>query len=353
VSSAAQASRLPGEGDAALALVRGEIGSRGVVFNDPLWARVVSECYGFADCSASADGGTVPLFLTTSPLLGRKLVSAVYNSYASPLFRDAEACAALVDRAIACARARDVAYLELKCLFPLPADVAARFGLVRRERYRATFVPLAPARMPYGANFRRNLRRASRAMRAAGARIERTAALGDLESFYALMVRRYRDKHAMIPQPWRLFEILHRRFLRAGRGDLWAVRAAGGAVVAGVVCLRAGAVVTACYGACDDACGIRSVDAVLKDAMMTRYAEEGARVFDMGITSPLQKSVQFAKDRFGGVTVAVPTYYFPVRAQRIPDLDYADAYLWARRPFRWVPLWMIRRVSRVIVPYLN
>ena len=347
------AAQTPGD---TLASLRGEIESTGVVFNDPQWAEIVCDCYGFQDCTVSVPGGSLPLFHTSSPLLGNKIVSAVYNGYASPLYRDVGACAALIERAVEVARARNVAFLELKCVFPLPEDVVADCGLLRRDRYRVTLVPLARGAdryRRYSANFRRNLRRASREMEAAGLRVERANAAADLAAFYDVLVRRYRDKHLMIPQPWRLFELLRSRFLERDRGDLWLVRSAGGRVASGILCLRRGAVVTACFGANDDAYRLLSVDAVLKDTMMEHYAREGLRVYDLGVTSPAQESVLFSKSRFGGATFAMPSYYALVQADHVADVDYANAYMWARRAFRYVPLAVVRRLSPVIVPYLN
>ena len=80
---------------------------------------------------------------------------------------------------------------------------------------------------------------------------------------------------------------------------------------------------------------------------MERYAGEGVRIFDLGITSLAQESVLFAKSRFGGVTAPIPSYYFLVRADRVSELDYATAYSWARRAFRHVPLPVVRRLSPV------
>jgi hypothetical protein len=241
-------------------------------------------------------------------------------------------------------------------LFPLPDDVVAGCGLMRRDRYCATLVPLARERARherYSRNFRSSLRRAYRRVAAAGVRIERTARARDLERFYDVLVRRYRDKHLMVPQPYRLFDLLRTRFLDAGRGDLWLARSGTGDVASGILCLRHGGIVTACFGASAEAYRSLSVDAVLKDAIMEHYAGEGMRVFDLGITSPVQQSVLFAKSRFGGVTVPMPSYYFLVRAESVAEIDYADAYLWARKAFRYVPLWAVRRLSPMLVPYLN
>jgi hypothetical protein len=342
--------------DDLLASLRREIESSGVVFNAPQWAEIVCDCYGFSDCSVSVAGGSLPLFHTSSPLLGSKIVSAVYNGYASPLYRDVGTCGALIERAIEVARARNVAFLELKCLFPLPDEVVASCGLIRRDRYCATLVPLARGAeryRRYSANFRRNLRRATRDVEAAGLRIERASRAADVGRFYDVLVRRYRDKHLMIPQPWRLFELLRSRFLENGRGDLWLARSRDGVVASGILCLPHGGVVTACFGASDEAYRPLSVDAVLKDSMMEHYAREGLRVYDLGVTSPAQESVLFSKSRFGGVTFSMPSYYALVQAQHVADIDYANAYMWARRAFRYVPLSVVRRLSPVIVPYLN
>jgi hypothetical protein len=339
-----------------LARMRAAVERDGVAFNDPLWADVVSECYGFRDCTVAVPGGSLPLFHTSSPLLGRKIVSAVYNSYASPLFRDDAAARELVEHAIGIARAMKVDYLHLKCLFPLPDEVIAGCGLVRRDSYRVTLVPLglgAERSIRYSANFRRTLRRAYRDAEDTGLRIQRGGSRADFVRFYDVLVRRYRDKHLMIPQPWRLFELLYTRFVEAGRGDLWLARSADGAIASGVLCLRHGAVVTACFGARDDAFRRLSVDAALKDAMMAHYGNEGFEVFDLGITSPAQESVLFSKNRFGGVTVPMPSYYFLLGAGRVPEIDYADAYMWARRAFRYLPVPVVKRLSPVLVPYLS
>jgi hypothetical protein len=342
--------------DDVLACMRNDVEQGGVVFNDPAWAGVVSECYGFRDCSVTTAGGSLPLFHTRSRLLGDKVVSAVYNSYASPLSADAHTSRELVEQAIAIARARNVAYLQLKCLFPLPDEVVSACGLVRRDSYRVTFVPLddaTPRAHRYSANFRRTLRRSYRAVGDAGLTIERTSSAEDVARFYEVLVRRYRDKHLMIPQPWRLFELLRTQFLSTSRGDLWLARSARNKIASGVLCLRHGRIVTACFGARDAAYDHLSVDAALKDAMMEHYANEGLKVFDLGITSPRQETVLFSKSRYGGVTVPMPSYYFLVRAERVPDIDYASAYMWARRAFRYVPLAAVRRLSPVLVPYLN
>jgi len=274
-----------------LAPMRNDIERDGVVFNDPQWAEVVSDCYGFSDCTVTAAEGSLPLFHTSSPLLGKKIVSAVYNSYASPLFGSESTSRRLIEHAIGVAQTRNVAYLQLKCLFPLPDEIVEACGLIRRDSYLVTLVPLssrAARYSRYSPNFRRNLRRANRDVQNAGVRIERSRSAVDVARFYDVLARRYRDKHLMLPQPWRLFDLLRTRFLDSGRGDLWLARSSDGKIASGVLCLRHGAIVTACFGARDAAYDRLSVDAVLKDAMLEHYANEGSTTFDLGITSPLQ-----------------------------------------------------------------
>ena len=327
----------------------------GVVFETPAWARLVRDCYGFPDRTLRAGGAHLPLFETRSPLLADKLSSAVFNSYAGPADADEAACEALVGRAIALARSRHVRCLELKCLFDLPPAVVRAHGLVRAPRFKATVVPLGSpdaVRARYHRTFRKHLRQAARPLAAEGVTIAPTTDLADVRRFHDLLVRQYRDRHRMIAQPWRLFELLHRRFLEPGTGTLLVARARG-RVMAGLLFLAAGDTVTGCYGAYDARFASWSLDTVLKDAALVYFAAAGFARCDLGLSSPAQHGLLFAKARFGGVTFDAPWYYAMLDGRGVPDVDFARSYMALRRPFRFVPVPVAKRLSSVLVRYLN
>ena len=345
-----------GEDEDRLEVLLRHVRGAGLAFNTPLWAGIVADCYGFEDCSLRSGAASLPLFASWSPLFGRKLSSAVFNSYASPIYETDEQCVELVREAVARAEARRAGVLELKSLCELPPEIVARFGFAVRRRYRATVVDLRlhrPELGSYGRNFRSHLRRAYRRLAEAGVSVGRTEDPLDVRRFHRLMLRRYRDKHRMIGQPLRLFELVRRRLMVSGEADLWVARKRDGELIAGMLVLVTPAVVTAAFGSSSAAYGRLSPDAVLKDAALDHYARRGHAVFDLGLSSRKQPQLLFAKSRFGGITFDAPFYYRPRAGGKIPELDFADAYAWLRGPFRAVPLPLVGLLSARLVRYLN
>jgi hypothetical protein len=334
----------------------GHVRRAGVAYNTPEWAEIVSRCYGFRDCTVRTGSASLPLFHSRSPLFGSKLVSAVFNSYASPIFESDADCDRIVGDAIAAARSLGVRLFEVKSLFPLPQAVVEENGLVERRRFRTTLVDLTahrPELASYTGKFRRHLRSAYDRARRAGVRIERTDSLADMIAFHEVMLRHYRDRHSMIGQPRRLFELIHSLLVRAGKGDLWVARTADGRVVGGIVALTTPTVVTAAFGSSSVAFRSMSIDAVLKDTTLNHYAAAGFPLYDFGVSSPKQPALEFAKSRFGGCSFDVPYYYRAFAGGRIPDIDFTDAFVGLRRYFKLTPMPIVRRLSPLIVSYLN
>jgi len=326
------------------------------VFASEAWAGIVAECYGFEDCTVRSGGAWLPLFASWSPLFGRKLVSAVYNFYASPVYDTPAECSELLALARTRATERQARVVEIKSLIELPPDAVARAGLVPVRRYTLTLLPLADHRTlwsRYSPNFRSHLRKARNRAARAGLRLYRSSEASEMAAFHDLLVRRYRNKHRMIGQPAKLFALLRRDFLLAGCGDLWLARTGDGVLTGGMVLLTHGRTVTACFGASHDAYQHLSVDALLKDATVAHYAEQGFRLYDLGITSPKQHDLLFAKSRFGGLTFDLPYYVLPLAGSPGPEIDFSDAYMWLRRPFRYVPVPVAKLLSSALVRYLN
>ncbi len=329
---------------------------RRAIYDTDAWRRIVCETYGFADRSIRRGAETLPLFLTTSPLLGRKLSSAVFNTYASPRFADAEGCAALLAAAVQAAERERVDVIEIKASAPLPAEAARTAGFVERGLYQRTLVPLDgeagfDARLP--GKFRRHLRALRRQWNEVGLRLERSRDISDLAGFHDLLVRCYRDAHRMIAQPYALFVRMWDELHSVGAADLWVVRDSRGAIVAGCVFGLEGEVATGMFSASSARHRSHGVDTLMKADAIRSYAAAGFRWADLGICSPRQEGLVFAKSRFAGQTSTLPYYYRSMASRPIPELDYADAYMWLRRPYRFVPVPLAKRIAAGIVRFLN
>ena len=326
------------------------------IYDTPDWRRIVCATYGFADRSIASDGAHLPLFLTSSPLLGRKLSSAVFNTYTATDFCDDRRCGALLEEAIAIGRRENVDVIEIKATHTLPAHVVRAAGFVERSTYQRTLVPLGSAAAVdarLSGKFRRQCRTMRRHWQAAGLHLERGRGLADLEQFHDLLVRCYRDAHAMIAQPFELFENLWNELQASGRIDLWVVRDGADAVVAGCLFGIEGDVATGMFSATAPRYRPIAVDTLMKLDAIRAYADAGIAWADLGICSMRQGGLVFSKSRFGGTTSRLPYYYRVAAARQLPDLDYADAYMWLRRPYRWLPVPLAKRLSAGITRYLN
>lgn len=326
-----------------------------LVFHSPEWARAVRDCYGFEDLGGELPQGCLPLFHTRSPLLGSKLVSAVFNTYASPACATPGDCEELVARAVALAEERRVAFLEIKGQEELPEHVVRRFDLQCRRYFQRSVVALGSGdpELRYERKFRKHLRRSRKALSTLGVRIDRSIDPRDLHAFHDLLVRCQRDRHAMIVQPVALFEALHRSFLARDRGHLFVARSTTGELVGGLLFLTHAETATGCFGAVREDHRPLSLDAVMKAESIRFYRERGFLEYDLGLSSPQQRGLLFAKACFGARTTTLPYYYRLVRARRMPTLDFNDAYPWLRRAFRRTPLPIVRQLSSWLPRYLN
>ena len=329
-------------------------GPASTIYDTAAWRAVVCDSYGFVDRSVKVDGAELPLFLTRSPLLGRKLSSAVFNSYASPSCGDERRCGELVAAGLKVAAEERVDWLEIKAVRPLPA--AAARGLERRESYLRTCVELG-SRQQVEANldgkFRRQLRALRRQWQGAGVRLEPSTDADDVRAFHDLWVRQSRDRHAMVAQPWSFVRRLWHELGPAGAVELWVVRDREDRVVAGCLFGIAGDVATGMFSATAPELRRLSVDTLMKVDVMLSYAERGLRWLDLGVSSPRQSGLQLSKARFGGRTEPLPYYVKAIRAAAVPHVDYSDAYPWLRAPFRWLPTPAAKLVGEAVVRFLN
>jgi len=96
-----------------------------------------------------------------------------------------------------------------------------------------------------------------------------------------------------------------------------------------------------------------AINTFVVDKAIEYYCNEKYKIFDFGISSPNQKGLIFFKSRWGGVTYNMPYYYYPVQIDEIPEIDFSDAYMWLRKPFKYVPIDFVKILSSMIVKYLN
>ncbi|HKX46436.1 MAG TPA: FemAB family XrtA/PEP-CTERM system-associated protein [Planctomycetota bacterium] len=106
---------------------------RGTLFHQSRWRRVVERVFRHRPAGLEARAGdrlvgVLPLMQVPALPIGRNLLSMPYAVYGGPVGESDAVCAALVRGAQRLAEQRGARRLELRCLAPLPAEVALPEG---------------------------------------------------------------------------------------------------------------------------------------------------------------------------------------------------------------------------------
>lgn len=321
------------------------------------WRNIIAEVYGFLPVyliALKTDGevsGIMPSFLTKSHFFGKKIVSTPFNFYNGPLFHDVEAGRALIDSLTEIAKEKGAKYIELKTLKPLDEKLEA--GLVKREHYYISGLKLEDdVETAYQKKHRKNMRTILRNAEKNGISVHATRNVDDLASFYDLMVKEYRDKHLMIPQPYSLFSLLMSNLAPKGMAKLLVAKQEE-KVIGGMFLLLYRDKAIYAWGSTDESSSRYSVSSLLVDHAIKDCQSQGFKSFDFGVTSPYQENLLFFKSRWGACHIRLSSYYKLINCKKAPEMDYYKSYLNLRRPFRYLPLWLIKSISPIITKQLS
>jgi len=69
-------------------------------------------------------------------------VSAVFNTYAPPIYETEEECERLIEKAIDLSKINKVQYLEIKCINKLSENIVNKFNLIKKMPYSITTLEL-------------------------------------------------------------------------------------------------------------------------------------------------------------------------------------------------------------------
>jgi lipid II:glycine glycyltransferase (peptidoglycan interpeptide bridge formation enzyme) len=321
------------------------------------WRDIIAEIYGFLPVyliALDTDGevsGIMPSFFTKSHFFGKKIVSTPFNFYNGPLFNDREAGKALIDNLTEIGKEKGARYIELKTLKPLDENLEA--GLVKREHYYISGLKLEDdVETAYQKKHRKNMRTILKNAEKNGISVQDMRNVDDLKSFYDLMVKEYRDKHLMIPQPYSLFSLLISRLAPKGMAKLLVAKHEE-KVIGGMFLLLYRDKAIYAWGTTDESFSRYSVSSLLVDYAIKDCQSKGFKSFDFGVTSPYQESLLFFKSRWGASHTRLSSYYKLINCKKAPEMDYYKSYLNLRRPFRYLPLWLIKAVSPIVTKQLS
>lgn len=274
------------------------------VFHSPQWAAVLADSYGFEARARIIRESGVPVAgcvaVTVDDLIGRRHVGLPFSDFCDPLVDDADQLAILLG-AIGYG-SEPLTIKSRQC-----AELSENSDMHEVGSLAWHGIPISTdAEMMWSAidpSARRAIRRATES----GVVVRATRDLDDLRRFFELHLSVRKHKYRLLPQPWRFFEAIWRRFLEPGAGVLMLAEL-DGRPIGGIVFLEWGGRLYYKFNASDlDHLEVRPNDLALWEGMQYA-ADRGLDLIDLGVSDLDQPGLIRYKRKYASEEGAVGVY---------------------------------------------
>jgi FemAB-related protein (PEP-CTERM system-associated) len=318
----------------------------GSPFHLTAWRDCIRETFGYQPRSLLAEEGgrihaVLPLFLVSSPLAGRILLSSPFAVYGGVLASGEEARAAMKEGLEHLARRENVQYAELR-----NAWESQCLGYQRIRRYVTFTQELAGSEEQLLQGIPRKTRASIRKSLQCELSSRRTR---DLDSFCRLYLANLR-RLGTPAFPRSHFRRLLDRF---GENSFVLEVISSGRVVAAVLTFTFRDQILPYYGASDPRFHALQPNNFMYWDLMRSGLHGGMRLFDFG-RSKIEKSGSFDFKAHWGMTMReLPYEVLPVRRREIPDLSPNNPKfelflrVWSR-----LPLWFTNAVGPLLIKWV-
>ena len=251
-------------------------------FHTSVWARVISEAYGYQPRYFTLLGegrlrGLVPVMQINSVLTGCRGVSLPFSDYCEPAFEDVHLRRQLLAAVLEQGKEKGWRTFELR-------GGDKEWGGQPCSRYFHHTLALSGDEAEILAGFRGSTRRNIKKASKSGVEITRSTSLAAVRSFHRLNALTRRD-HGLPGQPLRFFRKLHEYVIAPGHGFVM-LASHRGKTIAGAVFLHFGRGAEYKYGASDRQYqSLRANNLIMWEAIRW-YSRRGCHTFSFGRTHP-------------------------------------------------------------------
>ena len=272
-------------------------------------------------------------------LTGRRGVTLPFADECGPLGADAGSFAALFRAVLDHGKARSWRHWECR-------GGRSRFGGVPASTsYWGHHLDLSVDEAALFARVGASSRRAVRKAESCGLTVEFSQGITEMREFYRLLCRT-RRRLGVPPQPWRLFQNVHRRVLSQNQG--WVALARMGRIaIAGAVYFHSGTTALYKFGASDGRFqSFRANNLVMWEAIK-RHARRGFEAIDFGRTSLHNDGLRRYKLSWGAHETPIEYVRYDLRTGKfvtVPDRSSG----WHSRLFRILPVSLARVVGAAV-----
>ena len=290
------------------------------------------------------------IFYIQRSIFGKKLVNIPFSYYPRPPvdIPQEQLLAELIKRA------RSIGpkvYVLYKTMEPLDEIVVKAHDLQIMRSTCISNLYLSGSKDEYWSklskNLRQNLRTSGRKIKDLGFIFEWSQNKKDLAIWYALHVRLYREKHGMITQPLELFD----SFISAssGIGKLLLVKDGSGTIQGGLFVLTGLSDWEYSWSAYNLTLQSLNLNTLLVEKMISDGFNQGVKKIGFGATPLSDEKLLYFKRRWLCEEKIAIHYYWNKKPTEI-DLNKSGIIL--RKIYSRIPLFILKKIPRFIVPYL-
>jgi len=332
-----------------------ERNTKSSVFHTLEWKNIIEKVYKFKPYYFLAiDGDEVKGILCsflTKGIFGKKIVSTPFNFYNQPLFDNKEIGQKLIEKLVDIGKKEKIGYIELKALEKFDSQLIFQLDMKENKHYFISNLKLTSnPKDKYYPRLRKNLRTLKSNAQKNGIKLREFKTENELKQFYDILVKLYRDKHNMIPQPYTLFYEMYKTL---GKNFKLLIAECNNKVIAGMLLLFFKKQVVYAYGAANQDYIAFSPGTLLIDEAIRLSSERGYEEMDFGVTSPYQEGLLNYKSNWGAEKSKLPYYYILIESNKIPEMDYHTSYKNVRKYFKYVPIPLIKLMSPIITKKLG
>lgn len=326
-------------------------------FHTPIWQNIVRDVYKVQSKPLLSVKGSEYAFLTNfevnNLLSGHKFTNMPFNFYPKPLYDNKNMFIDLILELGKEATKVD-AYIELKMTSRLAEDILKKTSLIETTANYVSILKLPFTYDDYknqiSQKFKANLNNKYNKFSKNGFFIKKVSNIKELDEFYYLLARTYRNRHRMVCQPKLLFKKLFLMKDKRFSFEIKTIRNQGNQICSAIaVILDNHGTAYYSWGITDQKYYKYSLSYVLINELIKDCIKKHYKIVDFGSTPKSDQNLLGFKNFWGCQNLETYNYYL----YKIPEpVDLNSSYKCLRYIFSKTPMFIINLINSLIVPQL-
>jgi len=327
------------------------------ILNNPEFIQIIESVYHVKACHRVIKDNSnevgVPCYYVNTPLSGKKITSSPFNFYPYLIGKSDDLLA--INELITLAKKYgNKCYVEYKTFTEINAESIKKNNLMKVDSSIVSNLHLYTSydeqTKKYSKSLRQNLRTTYKKINDLGITIKYAEKENELDVWYKLLVRLYRNKHQMITQPDILFKKLFNARNSYGMkiGKLL-LAYDNGKIIGGIFMLDGNQHWEYSWAAYDLSYAKYGINTILVDHAIRHAIEQKVKTFGFGSSSINDKDLVYFKSRWGCQEKIIKYYYWNHKPSHI---DLNTSFAFARTLYSYLPISLLKRIPKYVVPYI-